>query len=82
MRYILLDSRHGGGRALVCGIVGRVHLPWVVLLLVLGRIWMAKWRVRMRHMCGVGDSYGRSLVADSSVTLVLNTSCSTGTFVY
>jgi len=29
-------SRYGGGRALVCGIVGGGHLPWVVLLLVFG----------------------------------------------
>jgi len=33
----------------------------------------------MHHMCGVGDKH---LVAGSSVALVLDTSCCSGTFVY
>jgi hypothetical protein len=35
MRYKLRVSRYGGGRALLCGIVGEGHLAWVVSLLVL-----------------------------------------------
>jgi hypothetical protein len=41
MRYKVRVSRYGGGRALVCGNVGRGHLPCVLLLLVLGRDRMA-----------------------------------------
>ena len=36
MGYKPRVSRYGGGRALVCGIVGGGHLPWVLSLLVLG----------------------------------------------
>jgi len=36
----------------------------------------------MRHMCGVGDSLNGYLFVISSVTLVSDTSCCTGTFVY
>jgi hypothetical protein len=35
MRYNMRVSRYGGGRELVCGIVGGGHLPRVLLLLVL-----------------------------------------------
>ena len=43
MRYKLRVNMYGGVCALVCGIVGGGYLPWVVLMLVLGRIWMANW---------------------------------------
>jgi len=38
-------SRYGGGRALVCDIVGGGHLPWFLLLLVLcgGSGWRIGW---------------------------------------
>jgi len=36
MRHKLHVNRYGGGRALVCGVLGGGHLPWALLLLVLG----------------------------------------------
>jgi len=35
VRHKLRVSRYGDGRALVCGILGRGHLPWALSLLVL-----------------------------------------------
>jgi hypothetical protein len=49
MRYKLRVRKYGGGRELVCCIVGGGHLPWVVLL-VLGRDRMAKY-FWMRQIC-------------------------------
>jgi len=36
LRHKPCVSRYGGGHALVCGILGRGHLPWALSLLVLG----------------------------------------------
>jgi len=36
MRHKLHVSRYGGGRALVCGILGGGHITWALSLLVLG----------------------------------------------
>ena len=67
MRYKLRMSRYGG-------ILGRGHLPWALSLVLEGR--------GGRQMCGAGRFEDRCLVVGSSVTLMLDTSCSTGTFVY
>ena len=43
MRHKLHVNRYGGGRALVCGVLGGGHLPWALLLLVLGG--GSRWRI-------------------------------------
>jgi hypothetical protein len=57
MRYKLLDSMYGGGRALLCGIVGGGHLPWVVLLLVFGEGPKRELCLNASNLCGVGDFF-------------------------
>jgi hypothetical protein len=83
IRYKLRVSSYGGGRALVCCIVGGVHLPWVLfLLLFVGEGPDGVLGLNAPNMCGVVDSLYRRLFVISSVTLVSDTSCNTGTFVY
>jgi hypothetical protein len=81
MNYKMRVSRYGGWCALVCGIVGGGHLPWVLLLLVFGEGLDGELGLNASNFC-VGDSSNRRLVVGSRVTLVSDTSCSTGTFVY
>ena len=54
MRHKLRLSRYGGGRALMCGILGRGHLPWALLLLVLGG--GTGWQIsRPEHVTSTGE---------------------------
>jgi len=54
LRHKLHVSRYGSGRALVCGILVRGHLPWALLLLVL-RGW-SRWQIsRPERVTSVGE---------------------------
>jgi len=82
MRYRMRVSRYDGGRALVCGIVGGGYLLWVLSSLVFGEGLVGEIGLNASNLCGDGDSLDRCLYIISSVTLVSDTSCSTGTCVY
>jgi hypothetical protein len=75
-------SKYGGGRALECSIVGGEVLPWILSLLVFGERPDGELGLNASNLCGVRDLLDRRLFVISSVTLVSDTSCSTGTFVY